>query len=167
MGLRMPYIGQVDLISAEIGEDLAWYFLQSEQTPSSVGVNVSLKENSDEVAYACAFLLQALPEATDEEISAMETHIKNLPALASLPIDEILPALFADMDYKILEESGLKYLCDCSRERFEQGLMSLGAAELTRLIEEDSGAEIICQFCNKKYEFSEKDLNDLILELNK
>ncbi|MDR0299590.1 MAG: Hsp33 family molecular chaperone HslO [Streptococcaceae bacterium] len=163
MGLRTPYTGQVDLISAEIGEDLAWYFLQSEQTPSSVGIHVSIKEGSDQVADASAFLLQALPEASEAEILAMEKQIKNMPALASLSVDEILPALYGNIDYKVLEESEIRYKCDCSRERFAEGLKSLGSAELTSMIEEDGGAEVVCQFCNTKYEFSEKDLNDLIL----
>lgn len=164
MGLRTSYTGQVDLISAEIGEDLAWYFLQSEQTPSSVGVNVVLEENSDKVKSASGFLLQALPEATDEEISLMEKQIKAMPALSALSINEILPNIYGGMDYKILEESSLAFKCDCSKTRFREGIRSLGSAEITSMIEEDHYAEVICQFCGRDYHFSEAELNELILD---
>ncbi|MFV0556011.1 MAG: Hsp33 family molecular chaperone HslO [Lactovum sp.] len=163
MGLRTSYTGKVELISAEIAEDLAWYFLKSEQTPSSVGVNIQLNKD-DSIKSATAFLLQALPGASEEEILQMEEQIKKMPALSQLTIDNILPAIYGDIDYKILESSDLKFHCDCSRERFKEGLKSIGNKELTAMIEEDHGAEIICQFCQKNYQFDEKDLNQLILE---
>ncbi|MDR2975942.1 MAG: Hsp33 family molecular chaperone HslO [Streptococcaceae bacterium] len=164
MGLRTTYTGQVDLISAEIGEDLAWYFLQSEQTPSSVGVSVILEENADSVKSAGGFLLQALPEATDEEIAQMEKQIKAMPALSELTIDQILPAIYGNLTYKILEESPLAFYCDCSKSRFREGIRSLGPAEITAMIEENHGAEVVCQFCGRAYHFTEVELNDLLLE---
>ncbi|GAB2026257.1 Hsp33 family molecular chaperone HslO [Lactovum odontotermitis] len=167
MGLRTSYTGQVDLISAEIGEDLAWYFLQSEQTPSSVGVNVTLNDDSDSVKSAAGFLLQALPEASDEEIAGMEKQIKAMPALSDLTIEQILPAIYGDMKYKVLTESPLAFKCDCSKTRFREGIRSLGPAEITAMIEENHGAEVVCQFCGRTYDFSEEELNGLILDENR
>lgn len=170
LGLGQPYSGQVDLITGEIGDDLAWYFLSSEQTPSSVGLAVELFEGKDDVKSAGGFMLQALPGATDEEITTMEQHIQDLPALSTFfnseaqqPLDLLLSALYGDLDYKILSESPLQFSCDCSKERFAAGIASLGNKEITDMIEEDHGAEIICQFCNRRYFFTEKELNDIIL----
>lgn len=84
MGLRQPYTGQTDLITGEIGEDLAWYFLSSEQTPSSVGLNVLLNDGEDSVKIAGGFMLQALPDATDDEITLMEKNIKAMPSISEM-----------------------------------------------------------------------------------
>ncbi len=168
MGLRQPYTGQTDLITGEIGEDLAWYFLSSEQTPSSVGLNVLLNEGEDSVKIAGGFMLQALPDATDEEISIMEKNIKGMPSISEMllrenPLEAMLAEIYGAMDYTVLSESPLAFQCDCSKERFATGLQSLGNEALTEIIEEDHGAEVLCQFCGRKYEFTEKELNDLIL----
>ncbi|AYG00994.1 Hsp33 family molecular chaperone HslO [Lactococcus allomyrinae] len=168
MGLKQPYSGQVDLITGEIGEDLAWYFLSSEQTPSSVGLNVLLDENADTVRIAGGFMLQALPDATDEEISEMEHNIKTMPSISSLltgdePLTAMLSAIYGNIPFTILEESPLKFDCDCNKERFRQGIKSIGAQAITEMIEEDHGAEVVCQFCERKYEFDENELNNLIL----
>lgn len=167
-GLKHPYTGQVDLITAEIGDDLAWYFLSSEQTPSSIGLTVLLKENSDEVKVAGGFMLQALPNATDKEISAMETHIKTMPAISTLlleenPLQTMLDTIYGNISYSILEESSLKFGCDCSKSRFAVSIKSLSSKEVTAMIEEDHGARVTCQFCGKIYQYSEKELNDLML----
>lgn len=169
MGLRQPYTGQVDLITGEIGEDLAWYFLRSEQTPASVGLSVLLDEGKDSVKIAGGFMLQALPDATDEEISEMEANIKAMPAISQLleeenPLDNMLKSIYGKMEYTFLEESELKFDCDCSKARFAKGIQSLGNAEITAMIEEDQGAEIVCQFCNRTYQFNEEELNQLILD---
>lgn len=169
MGLRTPYTGQVDLITGEIGEDLAWYFLSSEQTPSSVGVNVLLEDGCDQVKMAGGFMVQVMPDALEEEIAELEENIKSMPAISTLlsderPLDAMLEAIYGKMEFKVLATDELSWQCDCSKERFSAGIKSLGAAEMTAMIEEDHGAEVICQFCNKKYEFSETELNDLILD---
>ncbi|MEY8444281.1 Hsp33 family molecular chaperone HslO [Lactococcus ileimucosae] len=168
MGLRQPYTGQTDLITGEIGEDLAWYFLSSEQTPSSVGLNVLLNEGEDSVKIAGGFMLQALPDATDDEITLIEKNIKAMPSISEIllnenPLESMLAAVYGEMDYTILAESSLAFRCDCSKERFAKGLQGLGSKAITEMIEEDHSAEIVCQFCNRKYEFTEKELNDLIL----
>ncbi|WP_347981537.1 Hsp33 family molecular chaperone HslO [Lactococcus petauri] len=168
MGLRQPYTGQTDLITGEIGEDLAWYFLSSEQTPSSVGLNVLLNDGEDSVKIAGGFMLQALPDATDDEITLMEKNIKAMPSISEMllkenPLEAMLAALYGELEYTILAESPLAFKCDCSKDQFAEGLQSLGSQALTEIIEEDHGAEVLCQFCGRKYEFTEKELNDLIL----
>lgn len=168
MGLKKAYTGQVDLITGEIGEDLAWYFLSSEQIPSSVGLSVLLEENSDAVKIAGGFMLQALPGATDEEISALETQIKTMPPISTVllesnPLKALLMAIYGNLPYIILEESSLKFDCDCSKSRFSTTIESLGNKEINDMIEEEHGAEVVCQFCGQNYLFSEKELNDLIL----
>ncbi|WEV45228.1 Hsp33 family molecular chaperone HslO [Streptococcaceae bacterium ESL0687] len=166
MGLKNPYTGQVPLVTGEIGEDLAYYFTVSEQTPSAVGLNVLLNEDGS-VKVAGGFLLQVMPDATEEEITRFEEHVQKMPAISVLleeedPFTSMLSAIYGSDAYKILEESPLAYKCDCSRERFADGLASLGRAELEALIEEDHGAEVTCQFCNKHYEFTENDLKEII-----
>lgn len=171
MGLGQPYTGQVDLITGEIGEDLAWYFLSSEQTPSSVGLTVLLDENADTVKVAGGFMLQAMPDATQEEISQIEQNIKKMPALSQIleekqPLEMMLKGLYGTLPYHLLATSDLCFQCDCSKARFTEELQSLGNKELTAMIKEDHGAEIVCRFCNQKYLFTEKELNALILDKN-
>jgi molecular chaperone Hsp33 len=168
MGLKRPYSGQVDLLTGEIGEDLAWYFLSSEQTPSSVGVNVLLDEDKDTVKVAGGFMLQALPDATDEEVSIIEKNIMSMPAISEMllsenPLETMLNALYGEMEYIKFDATPLAFECDCSKEKFRTGIKSLGSAAITEMIEEDHGAEVICQFCDRDYQFSEAELNDLIL----
>ncbi|WEV60720.1 Hsp33 family molecular chaperone HslO [Streptococcaceae bacterium ESL0729] len=166
MGLKNPYTGQVPLVTGEIGEDLAYYFTVSEQTPSAVGLNVLLNEDGS-VKVAGGFLLQVMPDATEDEITRFEEHVQKMPAISTIleeddPFTSMLTAIYGSDAYKILDESPLTYQCDCSRERFADGLASLGRVELEALIEEDHGADVTCQFCNKHYEFTEEDLKEII-----
>lgn len=169
MGLKHPYSGQVDLITGEIGEDLAWYFLSSEQTPSSVGVNVLLDEDADTVKIAGGFMLQALPDATDDEISEIERNIKTMPAISTMlesdnPLETMLANIYGEMPYLSLEETPLSFECDCSKTRFLEGIKSLGRQPIEEMIAEDHGAEVVCQFCEEKYTFTEAELQALISE---
>lgn len=165
-GTGNPYTSSTPLISGEIGEDLAFYLTESEQTPSAVGLNVLLDEN-DKVKVAGGFMLQVLPGASEEEIARYEKRIQEMPAISALlesddHINALLSAIYGDEEYKVLSEDEIGFACDCSRERFEAALLTLGKAELQAMKEEDKGAEIICQFCQTKYEFSEDDLEALI-----
>ncbi|MDR0297296.1 MAG: Hsp33 family molecular chaperone HslO [Streptococcaceae bacterium] len=166
-GLRQPYSGQVDLVSGEIGADLAWYFLSSEQTPSSVGLSVheDARPDSDtfgQVLSAQGFMLQAMPDATTDEIAQMEKGLETLRFDGNL--QQLTAQIYGDMVYKSLSEDAVSWHCDCSKARFSAGIASLPTAEITAMIEENHGAEVVCQFCNTAYHFSEKELNALILE---
>ena len=150
----------------EIGEDFAYYLTESEQTPSAVGLNVLLDEE-DKVKVAGGFMLQVLPGASEEEIARYEKRIQEMPAISTLlesddHIEALLNAIYGDEPFKRLSEEELSFECDCSRERFENALLTLGKDELQAMKDEDHGAEIVCQFCQTKYEFSEADLEELI-----
>lgn len=165
-GTGNPYTSTTPLISGEIGEDLAYYLTESEQTPSAVGLNVLL-DDKDQVKVAGGFMLQVLPGAPEEEIKRYEDRIQAMPAISSLlasedPITALLEALYGEDDYKRLAESELAFACDCSKERFEQALITLPKSDLLEMKEEDHGAEINCQFCGTDYYFTETDLENLI-----
>ena len=166
MGLKTPYTGQTPLISGEIGEDLAYYLTTSDQTPSAVGLNVLLNED-ESVHVAGGFLVQAMPDAPEAEISDFEARIQKMPAISKLLRSHdhskaILDAIYGQDQYKILEESPLAFHCDCSKERFAASIQGLGKIEVEKLITENHGAEVICQFCETVYNFSENDLKELI-----
>lgn len=165
-GTGRPYTSTTPLVSGEIGEDLAFYLTESEQTPSAVGLNVLLDEN-DKVKTAGGFMLQVLPGATEEEIMRYEKRIQNMPSISSLlesddHIEALLKAIYGEDDYKVLSEEEINFYCDCTRERFEGALATLGKADLQEMKDQDHGAEIVCQFCGKKYQFNETDLEEMI-----
>ncbi|MGB4793367.1 MAG: Hsp33 family molecular chaperone HslO [Lactococcus chungangensis] len=166
MGLKTPYTGQTPLISGEIGEDLAYYLTTSDQTPSAVGLNVLLNED-ESVHVAGGFLVQVMPDAPEAEIADFEARIQKMPAISKLLRSHdhskaILDAIYGQDQYKILEESPLAFHCDCSKERFAASIQGLGKIEVEKLITENHGAEVICQFCETVYNFSENDLKELI-----
>ncbi|GAA0054193.1 UNVERIFIED_CONTAM: Hsp33 family molecular chaperone HslO [Streptococcus canis] len=165
-GTGNPYTSTTPLITGEIGEDFAYYLTESEQIPSAVGLNVLLDEN-DKVKVAGGFMLQVLPGASEEEIARYEKRLQEMPAISQLLTSEnhvvaLLEAIYGDEPYKRLSEEPLSFQCDCSRERFEAALMTLPKADLQAMIDEDKGAEIVCQFCGTKYQFNENDLEALI-----
>lgn len=165
-GTGNPYTSTTPLITGEIGEDFAYYLTESEQTPSAIGLNVLLDEN-DKVKVAGGFMVQVLPGASEEEIARYEKRLQEMPAISQLltsenHVDALLEAIYGDEPYKRLSEEPLGFQCDCSRERFEAALMTLPKADLQAMIDEDKGAEIVCQFCGTKYQFNESDLEALI-----
>lgn len=165
-GTGNPYTSTTPLITGEIGEDFAYYLTESEQTPSAIGLNVLLDEN-DKVKVAGGFMVQVLPGASEEEIARYEKRLQEMPAISHLlasknHVDALLEAIYGEEPYKRLSEEPLSFQCDCSRERFEAALMTLPKADLQAMIDEDKGAEIVCQFCGTKYQFNESDLEALI-----
>ncbi|HFK5862301.1 molecular chaperone Hsp33 [Streptococcus pyogenes] len=165
-GTGNPYTSTTPLITGEIGEDFAYYLTESEQTPSAIGLNVLLDEN-DKVKVAGGFMVQVLPGASEEEIARYEKRLQEMPAISHLlasknHVDALLEAIYGDEPYKRLSEEPLSFQCDCSRERFEAALITLPKADLQAMIDEDKGAEIVCQFCGTKYQFNESDLEALI-----
>ncbi|HGK7685599.1 TPA: Hsp33 family molecular chaperone HslO [Streptococcus pyogenes] len=165
-GTGSPYTSTTPLITGEIGEDFAYYLTESEQTPSAIGLNVLLDEN-DKVKVAGGFMVQVLPGASEEEVARYEKRLQEMPAISHLlasknHVDALLEAIYGDEPYKRLSEEPLSFQCDCSRERFEAALMTLPKADLQAMIDEDKGAEIVCQFCGTKYQFNESDLEAII-----
>ena len=159
-----PYHGTVQLRNSEIGEDLAYYLTESEQTPSAVGVSVSV-DSDGSVASCGGFLVQALPKADDAEIAALMERIDSLPPITHL-LDEggadlLLSTLMGEIPYNRLESRPLFFRCGCSREKVEQALHSLGEGGIRDLIERDGFAEIKCEFCKTSYRLDADELKRL------
>ena len=165
-GTGNPYSSMTPLISGEIGEDLAFYLTESQQTPSAVGLNVLLDEH-DKVKVAGGFLVQALPGAKEADIARFEKRIQEMPAISKLlesddHIEALLAAIYGDEPYKRLTEEEIRFQCDCSKERFMNALATLPKADLEEMRDQDHGAEIVCQFCQTAYHFDQNDLEELI-----
>ncbi|MDU6597782.1 Hsp33 family molecular chaperone HslO [Finegoldia magna] len=163
--LKEPYIGQTSLVSGEIAEDFSNYFYQSDQRPTVVALGV-LVDTDLSIKSAGGLFIQALPGFDDSLIDKLESDINKFPPISSIFVThedpfEILNQYFSDFDLKLLGQKEVQYLCDCNRDRVERSLISLGKETLTELIEEDGKAELVCDFCNKKYNFSKEELMEL------
>lgn len=160
-----PYQGMVQLVSSEIGDDLAYYLTESEQTPSAVGLGASLDQDG-QVSVCGGFLVQALPKAEETEIEKIMERIKLLPPLSELlkegGPEGVLRELFGDIPYTLLETHDLFFRCGCSREKVERALITLGSEELRDMQARDNGAIITCEFCRKAYHFDAVQLERLI-----
>lgn len=163
--MKTPYVGQVELISGEIGEDFANYFLQSEQSPSLVSLGVLVA--GDTVLSAGGLLLQPLPGCPDSIISELELRSPLFSEisreLAQDSMETMIPQWFEGLNPVTLETTPLSYECHCSRERMERSLITLGKEELTQMIQDDiDGAELSCHFCKARHHFSTHDLIRLL-----
>ncbi|MGN7360975.1 Hsp33 family molecular chaperone HslO [Paenibacillus sp. SAF-054] len=164
LGLKDPYRGSVPIVSGELGEDFTYYFAVSEQTPSAVGLGV-LVDSDNSVIVAGGFIVQILPGLSDEEITVIEQAVGAMPPVTSLldqglELEEMLRWLLPDVE--ILDEMDISFKCQCSRDRVEQTLVSIGKDELEQMIEEDGQAEVVCHFCNEKYAFNKDDLQQIL-----
>ena len=165
-GMKECYTGKVELVSGEIGEDLAQYFAQSEQIPSVVALGV-LVDTDCSVKAAGGLIVQILPNATDEQITALEKVAKELPPMTEIisgggTAEDILARAFAPFDVYTFETLGTSYKCDCSTARIKRAVVALGKKEIEDIIKTQGSAEITCHFCNKKYLLDKKDLEALL-----
>lgn len=166
LGLKEPYVGETELISGEIAEDLTVYFATSEQTPSSVALGV-LMNRDNTVAQAGGFIIQLMPDATEEVISHLEQKLTEVTSVSGLleegmTPEEILEYIFAGFDLKLLDKIPTSYYCNCSKERVEKALISLGAKELNAMIEDGEPITMNCHFCDTSYTFSVDELKALV-----
>ncbi len=165
LGMKEPYVGQCELQTGEIGDDLTYYFAISEQTPSSVGLGV-LMERNNTVRQAGGFILQLLPETPDDIVRALEEKLSGIHSVTAM-LDEgmspedILGELLGDLGLEINEKTPALYRCDCSRERMLRALLSVGETDLREMIDEGKPVELCCQFCNKKYQITTEELKKL------
>ena len=181
-GMKEPYVGKIDFVTGEIADDMTAYFWISEQQQTSVSLGVKLDENA-EVRAAGGMIIQMLPDATEECISALEKWLPEMPKISELAdkvsqdadgrsmesiMEEYLRAAFLGMpeEFQImpLDTLDIGWKCDCSEERLEQVVKSLGAKEISDMIEQDGQAELTCQFCGKSYHFDKEHLERLKLE---
>ncbi|WP_195251267.1 Hsp33 family molecular chaperone HslO [Romboutsia sp. 1001713B170207_170306_H8] len=165
IGLREPYNGSYPLVSGEIADDFTHYFALSEQTPSVVSLGVLTR--SDEVEYAGGFIVQLMPDAEEENISILEKNISNLPSITNMlkegkTPEDILNIVLNGLDPKILDKCEVKFECECSKEKVKDALVAIGKTALTEIIEEDKKAEVGCQFCNRKYNYTEEELIEVL-----
>ncbi|MDD2580417.1 MAG: Hsp33 family molecular chaperone HslO [Desulfuromonadaceae bacterium] len=162
-----PYQGVVQLVSSEIGEDLAYYLSDSEQTPSAVGLGAAMGEDGV-IAVCGGFLVQALPKADEAEIDKIMARIAGLPPLSELleagGAEVIIREIFGDIPYTILESHDIFFRCGCGLEKVERALLTLGSDELLDMRSKDSGAEVTCEFCRKSYHLNATELDRLIVQ---
>jgi len=165
IGLREPYVGQTILVGGEIAEDLTYYYANSEQTPSSVALGVLMNKDNT-VKQAGGFIIQLLPGASEEMITLLEKRLGEIHSVTSL-LEEgktpemILTYILGGLGLDILEQTPVKFSCNCDKARVEKALVSIGRKELEEMIEEGKSIEVNCHFCNKNYEFTVEDLKDL------
>lgn len=171
LGMKEPYIGSVELVGGEIAEDIAAYFVESEQIPTACALGVLIAPDQT-VQAAGGYLIQLLPGADDAVVSAVERGVARLGAVSARldggmePL-ELLQEVLADFELEVLETTPIEYRCYCSEERVSRALISLGREELDKLIREQDGAELTCQFCDRVYRYSGDQLRALREELDK
>ena len=166
IGLKEPYSGQTNLITGEIAEDLTYYFASSEQIPTSVALGVLMnKENT--VRQAGGFMIQMMPFASDEVITALEERLKDFTSVTShldrgeTP-EDMMAELFEGMDMTIEDKIPTEFYCNCSKERVSRAVISVGKKELADMIEEGKPIEVNCHFCNSHYNFSVEELEEML-----
>jgi molecular chaperone Hsp33 len=164
IGMRDNFTGSVPIVSGELGDDFTYYFASSEQIPSAVGVGVLVNPDNSILA-AGGFIIQLLPGTDDETITLIENRIQSIPPVSKLiekglSPEEILYEILGKENVKILETMPVSFQCTCSKERFGNAIISLGASEIEQMIDEDGKAEAHCHFCNEKYPFSKEELEE-------
>lgn len=170
MGLKEPYIGQVPISTGEIGDDLAYYFTVSEQTPSAVGLGV-LVDTDMSIKASVGFIIQMMPDANEFLADMITYRLEEIPSITEfiakgMTIEEILEFIFEDMELKILEEIVPTYKCDCSRERVERALISIGKKDLEEIYNDGKTEQLKCHFCNKNYDFNHEDIGQLLKSID-
>lgn len=169
LGMKEPYVGKCDMVSGEIAEDFAQYFTVSEQQPSMVYLGVRVDPHDGHVLAGGGIIVQPLPHCPDEVIDTLTEKAAEVKMLAGMleegiELENALRKIFGGIDINFTESLSPEFRCDCSRERLERVLISLGHDELKDMMEKEKGAELTCHFCNKTYSFTEDELEDLLKE---
>lgn len=158
-GLKEPFVGQTEIVSGEIAEDFAYYFMKSEQLPTAISAGV-LVDVDCSIKASGALMVQLMPDATEAVIQRLEYVFTELKPMTTLlqtySLEEILDAVF-DGDFEVLQETDVKMVCDCSYEKFEDGIKMLAPADIIE-VKQDEFANVICNFCHKEYKIATKNL---------
>ena len=167
--MKEPYVGTIDLLGGEIAEDVAGYFVESEQIPTACALGV-LVDRDQSVKAAGGYLIQLMPGAAEDTIAKVEGGIMAVGAVSAIlekndDPEAMLRTVMSDFDLKILETCPVEYRCYCSRERVERALISLGRTELEQMLSEQGGCQLTCQFCDAVYEFTAEDIQRLLKNL--
>ena len=166
MGLKEPYSGQTILVSSEIAEDLTYYFANSEQVPSSVGLGV-LMEKDNTVKTAGGFIIQMMPFAEDATISQIEENLKHVTSVTELldkgyTPEQLLEELLGNVGLEITDTMPTRFYCNCSKERVEQAVASVGKKDIREMINDGKPIEVKCHFCNTAYHYSVEELKNIL-----
>ena len=169
LGMKEPYVGTIDLLSGEIADDIAAYFVESEQIPTACALGV-LVGTDQSVTSAGGYLIQLLPGAGEDIITKIETGVQRVGSVShalegGLGGAGLLRAVLSDFDLEILETHPVEYRCYCSRDRVTRALISMGREELSSLIQEQGQAELTCQFCDQIYRYSKEDLEEILANM--
>ena len=166
LGLKEPYVGTIDMPSGEIAEDLTYYFAESEQVPSSVGLGV-LVDRDWSVKQAGGFILQLLPATPDEVIDSLEKKLAKVASVTSMLEDGLMPEdslqeRLGEFGLEIMEKNEVSFRCNCSKDRIEKALISIGPDDVREMIDDGKPIEVGCQFCGKQYQFDIPDLKKIL-----
>ncbi|BCN32142.1 Hsp33 family molecular chaperone HslO [Anaeromicropila herbilytica] len=166
MGLKEPYVGQTHLVSGEIAEDLTYYFATSEQVPSSVALGVLMNKDNT-VKQAGGFIIQLMPFAEEEVISKLEKKIGEITSITSLLDNDYTPEMIlehvlGEFGVEIMDTMPTQFYCNCSKERVEKAIVSIGKKDIQEMIDDGEPIEVNCHFCNKHYMFSVEELKGII-----
>lgn len=166
MGLKEPYSGQTILVSSEIAEDLTYYFANSEQVPSSVGLGVLMEKNNT-VRCAGGFIIQLMPFAEEKTISQLEENLKNVTSVTALldqgyTPEQLLETLLGNLGLEITDTVPTQFYCNCLKERVEQAVVSIGRKEIQEMIDDGEDIEVKCHFCNTAYRYTVDELKNII-----
>ena len=166
LGLREPYNGQVEIQTGEIGDDLAYYYTVSEQTPSAVGLGVMV-DTDTEVKHSGGFIIQLMPDAAEETISAIESRVSSADPVTTMmdrgmTPEDILKYFLGDLGLTIEETLPVRYHCDCSRERVAGALATISTDDLREIINDGEEIEVKCYFCNSEYKFGIDELKEIM-----
>lgn len=166
IGMKEPYVGSTDLVTGEIGEDLALYYYLSEQQNTAVALGV-LVDTDYSIKSAGGFMVQTLPFIEDKDLDKLENTLSNFKSVSDYfdndkDVEEIAKEIFSDFEIEITDKIPVTFSCDCSEERMEQALISIGKKDLKEIIEEDEKIETVCHFCSKKYMFKGEKLKNIL-----
>lgn len=166
LGLKEPYVGSIGLFSGEIADDIAMYFVESEQIPTACALGVLVGVDQS-VTSAGGYLIQLLPGADDSVIDKIEAGVRRVGSVSralesGMDAESLLRAVLSDFDLDVLETHPVEYRCYCSRDRVSRALISMGREELRSMIDEQGSAELTCQFCDAVYKFTKEDLEELL-----
>lgn len=166
IGLKEPYVGQTILVTSEIAEDLTYYYATSEQTPSSVALGVLMNKDNT-VRQAGGFILQLMPNASEEVICKLEQRIAAIESITALldkgmRPEDILEELLGDMGLEIMDKMPVQFHCNCSKQRVEAAIASIDPKDIQEMIEDKKPIEVNCHFCNKNYVFSPEELQEML-----
>lgn len=166
IGLKEPYVGDTILVTSDVTQDITYYFATSEQVPTSVGLSVIMSKDNT-VKSAGGFIIQLLPDASEEIISALEKKIKEVKNVTTMlehgyTPEQMLEELLGEFGLDILDKIPTQFYCNCSKERMSRALISIGRKELSSLIEEGRTIEVNCHFCGSHYNFDVEELRDLL-----